>query len=115
MITRSIGAVFIPVREIISARAWYARLLEIAPIGEIAHGHLWRVPMIGETNLVLDSKAFVGPQDAKPIFYFRTANLKGAHDHCRALPVLALSAIRDDVCFTFKDLDGNLLMIADVI
>ena len=114
MISGTIGAVFIPVREIRSARTWYARLLGVSPEGDILFGHLWVVPMAGETKLVLDSKDFKAPHDAKPIFYFRANDLQAAHDHCRRIEAPALEPIRDAAFFTLKDIDGNLFMVANV-
>ena len=113
MIRNEIGAVFVPVRDVEAARDWYCGLLGL-PRGEVLFGHLYVVPMRDGSGLVLDSKDFVGPHAGKPIFHFNTDDVAAAHAHCAALGVDELGPVTDGVFFTFKDPDGNLLMVADV-
>jgi catechol 2,3-dioxygenase-like lactoylglutathione lyase family enzyme len=113
MVRNEIGAVFVPVRDIEAARDWYCELLEL-PKGETLFGHLYVVPMREGSGLVLDSKDFAGPHDRKPIFHFNTLDVPAAHARCAARRVDALGPVTDGVFFTFKDPDGNLLMVANV-
>ena len=114
MIWNAIGAVFVPVRDVEAARDWYCRLLSLPEGGETLFGHLYVVPMRDGSGLVLDSKDFRGPHDAKPIFHFNTGEVFEAHKHCADLKVDGLGPVTDGTFFTFKDPDGNLLMVADV-
>jgi len=114
MILNEIGGVFVPVRDIAAARDWYCRLLGLPEGGETLLGHLYVAPMRDGSGLVLDSKAFSAPHDRKPIFHFNTRDVPAAHARCAELGVDALGPITDEVFFTLKDPDGNLLMVADV-
>lgn len=114
VIDREIGTVFVPVRDIEAARDWYRALLGLEPGGEILFGHLHVVPMQAGSGLVLDSKDFAGPHDNKPAFHFNTSDINAAHAQVVALGAQSVAAVTDGVFFTFKDPDGNLLMVADV-
>jgi catechol 2,3-dioxygenase-like lactoylglutathione lyase family enzyme len=113
-IEREIGTVFVPVRDIEAARDWYRALLGHAPGGEILFGHLHVVPMQAGSGLVLDSKGFAGPHDRKPAFHFNTRDVAAAREHAIRLGAADVGPVTDGVFFTFKDPDGNLLMVADV-
>src|SRR5690606_41590056 len=54
---------------------------------------------------------FAGPHDRKPIFHFDTRDVQSAHAQLEQLGADALGPITDGVFFTFKDPDGNLLMV----
>jgi catechol 2,3-dioxygenase-like lactoylglutathione lyase family enzyme len=112
-ILNQIGAVFVPVSNIVNARDWYCRLLGLEPV-EVLFGHLAVLPVQEGSGLVLDSKDFAGPHDRKPIFHFDTRDVQSAHAQLEQLGADALGPITDGVFFTFKDPDGNLLMVADV-
>lgn len=112
-ILNQIGAVFVPVSNIASARDWYCRLLGLEPV-EVLFGHLAVLPVREGSGLVLDSKDFAGPHDRKPIFHFDTRDVQAARAQLDQLGADALGPITDGVFFTFKDPDGNLLMVADV-
>ena len=113
-IDTEIGAVFVPVSDIAKARDWYRALLGLPAGGEILFGHLHVLPMRNGSGLVLDSKGFDGPQDRKPIFHFNSGQIEAAQVHAVAVGAQDVSAVTDGVFFTFKDPDGNLLMVADV-
>lgn len=113
-IGREIGTVFVPVRDIEAARDWYRELLGLAPGSEILFGHLHVVPMQAGSGLVLDSKGFAGPHDKKPAFHFNTSDIHAAHAEAVASGAPEVGPVTDGVSFTFKDPDGNLLMVADV-
>lgn len=113
LVDNEIGAVFVPVRDIAAARDWYCRLLG-QEAGEILFGHLYVLPMREGSGLVLDSRGFSGPHATKPLFHFNSRDIPAAHRFAGELGVGELSAITDGLFFTFKDPDGNLLMVADV-
>jgi catechol 2,3-dioxygenase-like lactoylglutathione lyase family enzyme len=113
-VDREIGAVFVPVSNIERARDWYRAFLGLEPGGEILFGHLYVVPMREGSALVLDAQDFVGPHDRKPAFHFNTSDIQAAREHALSLGALEVGPVTDGIFFTFKDPDGNLLMVADV-
>ena len=113
-IERELGTVFVPVRDIAASRDWYRALLGLELGGEILFGHLHVVPMRSGSGLVLDSKDFTGPHDRKAAFHFNTGDIHAAHAQVLALGATGVGAVTDGAFFTFKDPDGNLLMVADV-
>ena len=113
-IEREIGGVFVPVSDIERARDWYRSLLGLQPGGEIVFGHIHVLPMTEGSGLVLDSKGFAGPHDKKPAFHFNTSDVAAAREQAVAAGAREVGPVTDGVFFTFKDPDGNLLMVADV-
>lgn len=114
VIEREIGGVFVPVSDIERARDWYRALLGLAPGGEVFFGHIHVLPMTEGSGLVLDSKGFAGPHDKKPVFHFNTSDVHAARAHAVVFGASDVGEVTDGVFFTFKDPDGNLLMVADV-
>lgn len=112
-IANEIGAIFVPVRDIAAARDWYCRLVGVAPAGEILFGHLFVVPMQEGSGLVLDAKN-AAPHTGKPLFHFNSSDLAAAREHVLSIGAADVSEIVDGAFFTFKDPDGNPLMVADV-
>jgi len=111
-IMNRIGAVFIPVSDIEKAREWYCQLLGTPVVGDIQFGHLYVVPMAGETGLVLDSKIYGKEKQGKaPLFHFNAADIEAAYRYVKELGAVMLSGIEHDHWFTFKDPDGNVLMV----
>jgi len=113
-IDSAIGGVFLAVSDIEAASHWYCDLLQRPFTGDILFGHLYVLSMRTGPALVLDSKDYNGPQMNKAAFHFNTKDLAGAHAHALAIGAGDVSPIRDHAFFTFKDPDGNLLMVADV-
>jgi catechol 2,3-dioxygenase-like lactoylglutathione lyase family enzyme len=113
-IKREIGTVFIPVRDIEAARAWYCDLLGLENLPEILFGHICVIPMIDGSGLVLDSKDFVGPHDHKPVFHLNSDDIPAAFAYMREKGVVLVGEITHGAFFNFRDLDGNLLMVANV-
>ncbi|CAN7502747.1 VOC family protein [Devosia sp. LjRoot16] len=113
-IEREIGGVFVPVSDIERARDWYRGLFGLEPGGEIFFGHIHVLPMVEGSGLVLDSKGFAGPHDKKPAFHFNTSDVHAARQQSVAAGAMEVGPVTDGVFFTFKDPDGNLLMVADV-
>lgn len=113
-IDREIGGVFVPVSDIEKARDWYRRFLGLEPGGETFFGHIHVVPMKAGSGLVLDSKGFAGPHDRKPAFHFNTDDIHAAREQALTAGAHEVGAVTDGAFFTFKDPDGNLMMVADV-
>jgi catechol 2,3-dioxygenase-like lactoylglutathione lyase family enzyme len=114
VIHNEIGTVFVPVRDIEAARDWYCSLLDIEPVGDILFGHLYLVRMRAGCGLALDGKDFVGPHDRKPLFHFNTLDLEAARAQALVSGAEEVGPVTDGVFFTFKDPDGNLMMVANV-
>lgn len=112
-IINEVGGIFIPVSDIEKARDWYCNLLGLDAV-DIQFGHLAVLPMQDGSGVVLDSKNFIGPHDRKSILHFNTRDLEAAHAQVKQLAAETLGPITDGIFFTFKDPDGNWLMVADV-
>jgi predicted enzyme related to lactoylglutathione lyase len=112
-IQNKIGMVFVPVSDMDRTIAWYNRLLGL-PAGNTSHeGKIYDVPMQGETALILDGNKPVH-NSAQPLLFFWTDDLPATLRHLREMNVEITSDARDigSVTFiTFKDLDGNALMV----
>ena len=113
-IKREIGAVFLPVRDIEAARAWYCDLLGLEGLPEIEFGHICVIPMVDGSGFVLDSKGFVVPRTGTPAVHFNSDDLPSAFVYMRAKGITLVGEITDGIFFNFEDPDGNLLMVADV-
>ncbi|GAB3765480.1 putative enzyme related to lactoylglutathione lyase [Nocardioides ginsengisegetis] len=113
-IQRSIGQVFIPVREMDRAVEWYARLLGFDP-GEVSHeGTIFDIPTEGETRLALDANRPDFETSGPPRFFFWTHDMAATVGHLRRLGVRITSDVEDigSVFFVqFEDPDGNPLMV----
>lgn len=110
-ILNEIGTVFIPVRNIETARDWYCDILGMSTEGEIQFGHIYVILMKG-TNLVLDSKIFSETNISNvPLFHFNSENIKEAYQYMISKNVEILTEINHGHYFNFKDPDGNTLMI----
>jgi predicted enzyme related to lactoylglutathione lyase len=112
-IDNKIGAVFIPVSDMRQAIEWYSRLLG-QPVKTTSHeGRIYDFPMRGDVGLVLDSHRPVD-NSSQPLCFFWTSKI---HHARRFLADLKVEIVRelDDVgsvlTLTFKDPDGNLLMV----
>jgi len=112
-IENRIGAIFIPVQNIEAAREWYCKLLDLPVEGEILFGHLFCVPVTAGTGLVLDSKIF-DPDSIRntPLFHFNTVDIQRAYASLQKKGVELLTEIENGHWFTFKDPDGNVLMVS---
>lgn len=111
-VKNQIGAIFIPVKDIQSSRDWYCELLGCMPEGEILHGHLYVLPIAGNTNLVLDSKMYSeSAVHNHPLFHFNTDDIHAAYVYLQQKGVVLTTEIEHGHWFNCKDPDGNLLMI----
>jgi catechol 2,3-dioxygenase-like lactoylglutathione lyase family enzyme len=110
-ILNQIGTTFIPVSNVEKARDWYCGLLGLPPDGEILLGHLYIVPMKG-TGIVLDSKIFSETNLFRtPPFHLNTHDIEQAYEYMKTKNVELITEIEHNQWFTFKDPDGNHLMI----
>ena len=116
VISNRIGAIFLPVSDLEAARAWYCSLLEIDELPEIVAGHLCCLPMQDQgMNLILDSKIYKthGAVSA-PVFHFNTDDIHAAYERLRNIGVEFLTGIENGHWFSFKDPDGNPIMICQI-
>lgn len=110
-ILNQIGTVFIPVSHIGKARDWYCDILGLPADGEIMFGHLYVVPMQG-TSIVLDSKIYAEDTIFRaPAFHFNSNHIEAAYEFMKSKQVNLTSPIEHNHWFTFKDPDGNQLMV----
>lgn len=111
-ILNQVGTVFIPVGDIEEARAWYCDILGLHADGEILFGHLFVLPTINGTGIVLDSKIYSeGTIFKTPAFHFNTNNIEEAYEFMKGKNVELVTEIEHDHWFNFKDPYGNLLMV----
>lgn len=111
-----IGGVFIPVRNIEKAKAWYTKMLGLEG-GEVQFGHLNDAPMEGTASLMLDTmpkwRKWDGaiPVYQAPAIQFITNDLQASYNYMKEQEVTLLTEIEDDFYFVFQDPDGNMLMV----
>ena len=108
-----IGCVFIPVSDMPRARRWYERLLGL-PASPVSHGdRIADLPMLGETQLILDSHKPVA-NSSQPLLFFWTDDLPAAVEFLQQMAVEIVRPIEDIgsvSTLVIKDPDANLLMI----
>jgi len=116
-IKRHIGQVFIPVRDMEAAAAWYAELLGFEhEAGRLSHEDtIYDIPTETEPWLCLDSNRpdFVASGPAR--FFFWTSDMQATVGHLHEIAADEVSEVEDigSLSFvTFRDPDGNLLMVA---
>jgi predicted enzyme related to lactoylglutathione lyase len=112
-IQNQIGAVFIPVSDVERAIGWYSHLLGL-PIASTSHeGKIYDLPMMSETALILDGHKPV-TNSSQPLFFFWTDDIRAAYDFLKSSAIEIIGA-KEDIgsvtTLTFKDPDGNLLMV----
>ncbi|MFC6286099.1 VOC family protein [Nocardioides sp. GCM10027113] len=112
-----VGQVFIPVRDMPRAVAWYADLLGFAHDADaLGHGDtIYDIPTTGQPYLCLDANRpdFVASGPAR--FFLWTDDMAATVDHLHTVGATNVSEVEDigSLCFvTFEDPDGNLLMAA---
>lgn len=111
-IQNQIKGVFIPVKNIESARDWYCSLLGLSTDGEIYFGHIYVLMMQGETSIVLDSKIYSPENVYKiPVLQLATDNIEKAYQFMKSRNVEVITEIQNGHWFNIKDPDGNVLMI----
>jgi predicted enzyme related to lactoylglutathione lyase len=112
-IQRRAGMIFIPVSDLQRAIRWYSALFGL-PLGETSHeDKIYDVPMEGETGLILDAHRQV-QNSSQPLCFFWTDDIAATHKHLSTLGVEILGSVEDIgslLTLTFRDPDGNLLMV----
>ncbi len=110
-IKNHVGTIFIPVSDIEKAKDWYCDFLGLPANGEILFDHLYVLPMEG-TGIVLDSKIYAeGNIINTPLFHFNTEDIKVAYAYSEKKQIELVTTIQHEHYFTFKDPDGNHLMV----
>ncbi|MNO16545.1 Glyoxalase-like domain protein [compost metagenome] len=110
-VTNHISAIFMPVSNVESARDWYCDLLGLSADGDIIAGHLYILPLHG-LNIVLDSKIYnEGSIYKNPAFHFDTDNIEEAYEYIKSKNIELVTGIENGHWFSFKDPDGNHLML----
>jgi predicted enzyme related to lactoylglutathione lyase len=108
-----IGMVFVPVSDIAAAGAWYSRLLG-QPVQTTSHeGRIYGVPMAGEVGLILDAHRPV-TNSSQPLCFFWTDDIQDSNSFLHAHGIEVTQPVEDIgglFTLTFKDPDGNLLMV----
>ncbi|QGQ18817.1 VOC family protein [Cellulomonas sp. JZ18] len=111
-----IGQVFVPVRDMPAAVAWYSALLGLDP-GDTSHeGRIHDLPTEGEVGLALDAHHPGFTADGPPRFIWWVDDLAAVREHLDALGVERVGDVTDigSVAFLqFRDPDGNLLMACE--
>lgn len=105
--------VFVPVSDMGRSVAWYSRLLGV-PVGETSHeGRIHGFPMQDGLGLMLDSHRPV-TTSSQPLFFLWTEDMRTAERFLRGDDVELVGGIEDIgslLTLTFRDPDGNLLMV----
>jgi predicted enzyme related to lactoylglutathione lyase len=110
---RRVGMLFIPVSDMQRAIRWYSALFGL-PLAETSHeGKIYDVPMEGETGVILDAHRPV-QNSSQPLCFFWTSDIVATYEHLNALGVEIVGTVEDIgsvQTLTFRDPDGNLLMV----
>lgn len=110
-IINKIGATFIPVRDVRKASEWYSAVLGLEVKEENFLDHLYMVPMEG-TGLVLDSKIYAEAHVYREApFHFNSDDIHASYQYMKNRGVEVLTEVKHGAWFTFKDPDGNVLMV----
>ncbi|MCA1029739.1 VOC family protein [Bacillus timonensis] len=112
-----VGAIFIHVTDMNRAIHFYSNLFGL-PIHETAHeGTIYDLPVSGGSQIILDSnKSHLPNEGEKARLFFDTNNLQQSYHHVRDLGAEIYSEIEEhgDISFfTFRDTEGNLMMICE--
>jgi predicted enzyme related to lactoylglutathione lyase len=109
----SIGAVFVPVSDIVKSGAWYARLLGVIP-PELSHQErICDLPLANNQKLILDSHGAVA-NSSQPLCFFWSDDIAAAEAWLKQAGIETLGAIADIgsvKTLVFVDPDGNRLMV----
>ncbi len=112
-IQNRIGCIFIPVSDMTRARRWYERLLGLPP-STISHAdRIADLPMLSETQLILDSHKPV-VNSSPPLLFFWTDDVRTTAEFLQQIGVEIVRPIEDIGSVStpvIKDPDHNLLMI----
>jgi catechol 2,3-dioxygenase-like lactoylglutathione lyase family enzyme len=113
-IPNRIGQVFIPVRDMDRAIAWYTRLLGLPAQTPTHAGTIYDLPAVGDVGLALDANQPDFTADGPPRFFWWADDLEAVRAHLETLQVDVVGDVQDigSVSFVqFRDPDGNRLMV----
>ncbi len=111
-----VGQVFVPVRDMSAAAAWYAALLGLPTPTTSHEDRICDLPTEGEVGLALDAHDPGFTADGPPRFFWWVDDLVAVRAHLDALGVERVGDVTDigSVAFLqFRDPDGNLLMACE--
>lgn len=117
-IANRVDTIFIHVTDLVQSVNWYGKLLGLEVKGEI-QGPIYTFDMgAGRPGITLDNHCFDDtyefvPQN-QPLFNLSTADIIAAFDFIKTLGAQEVTDIQtypDLSEFTFKDPDGNMIMI----
>ncbi|SFL74659.1 Catechol 2,3-dioxygenase [Paenibacillus sp. 1_12] len=116
-ITNRIGAVFIHVTDMPKAIQWYSELLGL-PIHSDSHeGTIYSLQMEGGSDLLLDSNRREHTSYmTKTQLFFETKSLSESYQFVKekGIEIVTEIEVHENISFfTFKDPDGNILMICE--
>lgn len=115
-LTNRIGQVFVPVRDMPAAVAWYSALLGLPPGTATHEDRIYDLPAQGEVGIALDAHQPTFTADGPPRFFWWVEDLDAVRAHLVALGVelvLDVTDIGSVVMLQFRDPDGNLLMACE--
>jgi predicted enzyme related to lactoylglutathione lyase len=116
-ITNRIGAVFLHVSDMQKAIQWYSELLGLPKHLASHEGTIYGLHMDGGSALLLDSnQKDENNKHTKTQFFFETKNLMESYNFVKEKEIQIVTEIEvhDNISFfTFKDPDGNILMICE--
>ncbi len=116
-ITNRIGAVFLHVSDMDRAVKWYSELLGLPEQPTSHEGTIYSVPVDGGSDLLLDSNMKDRTSHHnKTQFFFETNNLNESYEYVKGkgIEIVTEIEVHDQISFfTFRDPDGNVLMICE--
>jgi predicted enzyme related to lactoylglutathione lyase len=112
-----IGTVFVNVKNMNQSIEWYSSLLDL-PINSSYNGDsIYELDTEGGARILLDNNRFLQGDDYKISFMFVTNNIDQAYQNLKEKDIEIFTEIErypDSVSFfTFKDPDGNILMVCE--
>ncbi|WP_078553493.1 VOC family protein [Bacillus alkalicellulosilyticus] len=111
-IVNHIAATFIPVSDINKSKCWYCDILGTPGVGDIIRDRLYIIPLQHEHVLVLDKKIYSkNAIKDTPLFQLNTQDIHAAYRFLLEKEVEFVTNIQVGHWFTFKDPDGNILMV----
>lgn len=121
-IANRIDTIFVHVTDLEKSVKWYGELLGLEIKGEV-HGPIYTFDMgVGRPGLTLDNHCFDDNYEVKPLnqplFNLSASDINEAYDHVTKLCAETVSEIQhfpDLSEFSFKDPDGNIIMVCTCV
>lgn len=115
-----INNVFIHVSNLEESAKWYSDLLGLPFHKSNVKSPVYNIPLPSETGLTLDDHTFDPDFKLQPsehvLFNFFVRDIDEAYEFVKSKGIIIVKEIErigDFAYFTFKDLDGNVLMICN--